>query len=153
VAFGLQNLRLPAEEVKQRTEAMVKTMGLDQSRNASPRSLSAGEQQRLALGAMLAMGPRYLVLDEATSLLSPARRAEILQQVTREREKRGMAIILITQFAQEALCAERLIVLQGGRIARDAAPAEIFGDKSGATGLGLPVPLALSVGGENDVRT
>ncbi|MEW6510298.1 MAG: ATP-binding cassette domain-containing protein [Bacteroidota bacterium] len=145
VAFGLQNLRLPAGEVRQRTDAMVATMGLDRSRQASPRSLSAGEQQRLALGGVLAMDPRYLVLDEATSLLSPAARSAILQTVMREREKRGMAIVLITQFAAEALLADRLVVLQAGRVVRDGSARNILGDKDGLTGMGLPVPLQLTV--------
>jgi energy-coupling factor transporter ATP-binding protein EcfA2 len=110
-------------------------------RTRPPRTLSGGEQQRLALAAVLAVRPAHVVIDEATSLLSPASRGELLRAVAQERRSRGMTVLLITQFAREAMDAERLVVLNAGRVVDDGTPALVLARcaESGTPGVGVPL--------------
>lgn len=146
LAFGLQNIRLAPAALRERVEEQLAAWDLAGCRHASPRSLSAGEQQRLALAAVLAARPACLVLDEATSLLSPASRRRLLDAVQRERETRGTGILLITQFAAEAVMTERLIVLRDGRVARDGTPSDLFREAGAMASLGVRVPARLITG-------
>lgn len=146
LAFGLQNLRLGGATLRERLEEHLVSSGLRDNRGASPRSLSAGEQQRLTLAAVLATWPAHLILDEATSLLSPASRKSLLQAVRHDRQTRGTSVLLITQFAGEALEAERLIVLHDGRVALDGPPAELFASAGAMAALGVRVPLECVAG-------
>ena len=141
LAFGLQNMRLDLPQLRARVEDQLVTWDLAGCRNASPRSLSAGEQQRLALAAVLVTRPAWLVLDEATSLLSPSSRRRLLAAVLRDREARGTGVLLITQFAAEASQADRLIVLRDGRVALDGLPARLFAAAGEMASLGVRVPL------------
>ncbi|HUI09592.1 MAG TPA: ATP-binding cassette domain-containing protein [Bacteroidota bacterium] len=126
IAFGLQNLAVETASLRRRVEEELERSGLAHCRTRPPRTLSGGEQQRLALAAVLAMRPAHLVLDEATSLLSPASRAALLETVSEERRARGTTVLLITQFAEEALRADRLVILRGGRVAGDGEPRALF---------------------------
>jgi energy-coupling factor transport system ATP-binding protein len=146
LAFGLQNMRLPSADLRSRVEEELLTWDLAGCRNDSPRSLSAGEQQRLALAAVLATRPAYLILDEATSLLSPASRVRLLGAVQHDREARGTGVMLITQFAGEAHRADRLIVLREGRVAMDGPPARLFTAARELAALGVRVPLRYASG-------
>ncbi|HTO95277.1 MAG TPA: ATP-binding cassette domain-containing protein [Bacteroidota bacterium] len=126
IAFGLQNLGMGTDALRRKVDGQLASSGLAALRTRPPRTLSGGEQQRLALAAVLAMRPAHLVLDEATSLLSPASREAILDAVREERRERGTTVILITQFAEEALAADRLVILRAGRIADDGDPGSVF---------------------------
>ena len=126
IAFGLQNLGMATDALRRGVDEQLASSGLAPLRARAPRTLSGGEQQRLALAAVLAMRPAHLVLDEATSLLSPASRAALLNAVREERRERGTTVILITQFADEALATDRLVILRGGKIADDGDPRGVF---------------------------
>jgi energy-coupling factor transporter ATP-binding protein EcfA2 len=124
VAFGLQNVGLPMELIGQRVEEHLHAAGLADDRRRPPGSLSGGEQQRLALAAILAMKPMHIVLDEATSLLSPSSRKAVLERVGEERKQRRMTVVLVTQFVTEAATAGRLVILHKGEVVCDAPPRE-----------------------------
>ncbi|HTR98600.1 MAG TPA: ATP-binding cassette domain-containing protein [Bacteroidota bacterium] len=126
IAFGLQNLGKEAGALRRTVDEQLAASGLTPLRSRAPRTLSGGEQQRLALAAVLAMRPAHLVLDEATSLLSPGSRTALLAQVHEERRMRGMTVILITQFADEALAADRLVILRAGAIVDDGEPGAVL---------------------------
>jgi energy-coupling factor transport system ATP-binding protein len=148
IAFGLQNIGIHSDELRRRVNEQLSFAGLHEVRDRPPRTLSGGEQQRLALAAVLAMRPTYLVLDEATSLLSPESRTRLLHEVDRERTSRGTTVILITQFAEEALLADRLIILHSGRIALDAPPPAVFNSRAELEQWSLPAPSMMRRGHE-----
>jgi energy-coupling factor transport system ATP-binding protein len=141
LAFGLENIRVEPAEMHRRVERQLALFGLEKYRHVSPSNLAGGEKQRLAIAAVLLLEPRYLILDEATSLLSTATRKSVLDLVAGLREIHRIGVILITQFPQEAMRAERLIVLHAGHAAFDAPPPEVFthGDELSAFGVPLPI--------------
>ncbi|KYH33661.1 energy-coupling factor transporter ATPase [Neomoorella mulderi] len=148
VAFGLENLGLPPAEIRQRVAAALEVVELANLRTRPPHRLSGGQKQRLALAGVLAMEPRYLVLDEATAMLDPVAREEILQKVLELRREKGLAVILITHLMEEAALAERVLVLKAGQILLAGPPAEVMQqeEKLAAAGLKVPVTVALGKG-------
>jgi energy-coupling factor transport system ATP-binding protein len=146
IAFGLQNTGTATERMQGIIDAQLAASRLEAMRKRPPRSLSGGEQQRLALAAVLAMAPDYLVLDEATSLLSPASRADLLRAVADERRARSMTVLLITQFPDEAMGAERLVILRGGRVVDDGAPGVVFVRCAAQAATDVQVPLLFRFG-------
>jgi energy-coupling factor transporter ATP-binding protein EcfA2 len=146
IAFGLQNLRVPTDEIRSRVLEQLDASRLNDARALPPRALSAGEQQRLALAAVLAMRPAYLVLDEATSLLSPHSRKELLKRVAEERSTRKMTVILITQFADEALDADRLVILDAGAVLLDGAPIQVLRHYMERGGRAILIPRSIRAG-------
>jgi energy-coupling factor transport system ATP-binding protein len=146
LACGLQNLQIPAPEIHARVGAVLDACGLARLRDRAPSRLSGGEMQRLALAAVLITEPDVLILDEATSLLSPASRSDLLRRVEDASRRRPLTIILVTQFPAEAGWCPDLVVLRQGAIAMHAAPQEIFADPCAVAGLGLPVPPRLALG-------
>jgi|WetSurMetagenome_2_1015567.scaffolds.fasta_scaffold06583_2 energy-coupling factor transport system ATP-binding protein len=143
MAFGLQNLGVPTGELHRRVDTALEDSGLARLRNCSPSRLSGGEMQRLALAAVLITDPDVLILDEATSLLSPASRRHLLDRVAAEQAQRNLTVVLVTQFPAEAEWCSALIVLKGGMVARHAVPSEVFSDAGEVAALCLPVPPRL----------
>jgi len=141
IAFGLQNAGVESGRIRETVDAQLAASGLETMRSRPPRTLSGGEQQRLALAGVLAMRPAHLVLDEATSLLSPASRLDLLRAVAEERRSRGMTVLLITQFAEEAETAGRLILLRGGSVVQDGDPAEVFRRCAASGNIDISIPL------------
>jgi energy-coupling factor transport system ATP-binding protein len=123
IAFGLENLGIPGNEMHERVDEALRRFDLEEYRFTSPERLSGGEKQRLALAAVMAMRPAHLILDEPTSLLDPAGSRCILGFLS-EAAARGITVIHITQFSGEALAADRVIILDGGRVVRDGPPRE-----------------------------
>jgi energy-coupling factor transporter ATP-binding protein EcfA2 len=146
IAFGLQNTLTGSEHIREIVDEQLAAAGLQHVRTRPPRTLSGGEQQRLALAAVLAMRPAHLVLDEATSLLSPASRLDLLRAVAGERRSRCMTVLLITQFAEEAMNAGRLVILRAGTILYDGDPAEVFARCAASGTPDIPVPLRFRTG-------
>jgi energy-coupling factor transport system ATP-binding protein len=146
IAFGLQNIGTEADAMRTIVDARLSAAGLDAMRTRPPRTLSGGEQQRLALAAVVAMSPAYLVLDEATSLLSPSSRTDLLRGVEEARRSRGMAVLLITQFAEEALRAGRLVLLREGRVVAEGPPADVFAHCAASGTSDVSVPLRTRLG-------
>ena len=128
LAFGLENLALASDEIHRRVEETLTAFDLEAYRRYPPHKLSGGEKQRVAIAAMVAMRPRYLVLDESTALLDPGERQQVAELLQRLRTAYGIATILITQSPEEAARADRVIVLHAGQVHADGSPAALFAD-------------------------
>ncbi|GJM44179.1 MAG: energy-coupling factor transporter ATP-binding protein EcfA [Gemmatimonadota bacterium] len=126
LAFGLENLGLPTDEMHARVDDMLERLELRDRRRSPPHLLSEGEKQRLALGAALVMNPGVLLLDEPTSRLDPEGRRLFLREVRRVREERGTTVVLVTHRSEEVLPADRAIALESGRVVFDGAPPELL---------------------------
>ena len=142
LAFGLENLALASDEIHHRVEETLAAFDLGIYRRYSPDRLSGGEKQRVAIASVVAMRPRYLVLDESTALLDPGERHQVAELLQRLRTAYGIATILITQSPEEAARADRVIVLHTGRIHADGPPAVLFADLSKLRTPGLDLPFA-----------
>jgi energy-coupling factor transport system ATP-binding protein len=141
LAFGLENLALPVDEMHARVEEHLTLFGFADRRHDSPHSLSAGEQQRLAIASVMILRRRYLVLDEATSLLSPRSRRSVLGLVNDLRSTAQIGVVLITQFPDEALGCDRLVVLRRGEVLCDGIPSDVFEHKTELQQAGIPIPF------------
>lgn len=144
LAFGLQNLGVDTGEIRHTVDAVLEEFGLAGLRDRAPASLSGGEMQRVALASVLITDPDVLILDEATSLLSPPSRVALLGRVSAARESRRLTVVLVTQFAQEALQCPGMLVLHGGKVAMAGSPEELFSHPAPLLALSVPVP-ALSI--------
>ena len=142
LAFGLENLALASDEIHRCVEETLAAFDLGAYRRCPPHKLSGGEKQRVAIAAVVAMRPRYLVLDESTALLDPGERQQVAELLQRLRTTYGIATILITQSPEEAARADRVIVLHAGRVHADGPPAVLFADPLKLRGLGLDLPFA-----------
>nr|WP_319951827.1 energy-coupling factor transporter ATPase [Caldinitratiruptor microaerophilus] len=126
VAFGPENRGLPPEEIRRRVDEALAAVGLTALRHRPPHLLSGGQKQRLAIAGALALRPVCLVLDEPTAMLDPQGRQEVLETVTRLCREAGVAVVLITHFMEEAVRADRVAVMEGGRVILTGPPAEVF---------------------------
>ena len=145
VAFGCENLGLPPAEIRDRVDRALRSVGLEALRRHPPHQLSGGQKQRVAIAGVLAMQPRCLVLDEATSMLDPEGQREVLGTALRLSRQEGLALVLITHWMEEAAQADRILVLAQGRIVLQGAPAEIFSRGSALTRLHLEPPEAAAL--------
>jgi energy-coupling factor transport system ATP-binding protein len=144
-AFGAENLGLPSEVVQQRVEEALNLTGLSQYSKHAPHMLSGGQKQRLAIAGVLVMQPSCLVLDEPSSMLDPAGRAELMETLARLNRTRNTTVILVTHIMEEAARADRVAVMSGGRIAFTGTPAEVFSEVSLLESLGLKLPAAAEI--------
>lgn len=142
VAFAPENLGVPPDEIRRRVDAAIDAVGLNRHKTDSPHKLSGGQKQRVAIAGILAMQPDCIVLDEPTAMLDPFGRRRVLETIHRLNDERGMTVVLITHFMEEAATADRVIALDNGRIAKNGAPREVFSDFEGMRALGLDVPRA-----------
>jgi energy-coupling factor transporter ATPase len=140
VAFGPENFGMPEEELALAVRSALETVGMWEQRSRSPHTLSAGQKQRVAIAGALAVRPRVLILDEATSMLDPAGRAAV-QEILRQLHGQGATIITITHEMDEAIEASRVIVLHEGEIALDGTPEAVFAQAGQLRRLALDVPL------------
>ena len=140
VAFGPENIGIEREEIGRRIEWALKAVGMEKYRTSTPSRLSGGQKQRIAIAGVLAVKPEILVLDESTAMLDPKGRREVIEVVKRLNQEEGMTVILITHFMEEALLADRTVVMNRGEIVLSGTPEEIFenGDKLEAYNLCLP---------------
>ena len=140
VAFGPENIGIEREEIGRRIEWALKAVGMEKYRTSTPSRLSGGQRQRIAIAGVLAVKPEILVLDESTAMLDPKGRHEVIEVVKRLNQEEGMTVILITHFMEEALLADRTVVMNRGEIVLSGTPEEIFenGDKLEAYNLCLP---------------
>jgi energy-coupling factor transporter ATPase len=144
VAFGPENLGIPRAELRARVDRALADTGLDGLRTRNPRLLSAGQKARLAIAGILAMQPECLVLDESTAMLDPLARREVLTLLRRLHQD-GLAIVAITHFMDEAAGAERVVVLEQGRIALEGTPRHVFAQQAQLEQLGLTLPPAAAI--------
>jgi len=140
VAFGPENLGLPPAEIRARVDAALRAVGLQALRRRAPHLLSGGQKQRVAIAGVLAMAPKCLVLDEATSMLDPEGQREVMEVALRLCRSDGLALVLITHAMEEAALADRVVVLAGGRVALQGPPAEVFADEDALRRLRLEPP-------------
>ena len=140
VAFGPENLGVPSPEIRVRVDEALKKVGMTAYAESAAHRLSGGQKQRIAIAGMLAMEPKILVLDEATAMLDPKGREELLQTVYELNRKNGMTVIMITQYMEEAVMADRVVVMNGGQIVMDDVPQAIFSRGDELAPLGLDVP-------------
>ncbi len=140
LAFGLQNLGMSQSEIHRKVEHALEQLG--GQRNAPPSALSGGEQQRLALAAVMVLEPKYLVLDEPTAFLSPTSRMHIMENLLRARREKGVTLILVTQCFTEALHAGRLIILKDSCIGFDGAPSAMVSHRGELASFGIYTPHA-----------
>jgi energy-coupling factor transport system ATP-binding protein len=140
IAFGPENLGLPPEEVNKRVDWALELVGMQEMRYHAPHLLSGGQKQKVALASVLAMQPRYLVLDEPTSMLDPLSRREILEHLCRINQENHITIILISHHPEDLLDAKRLILLHEGSIYMQGTPKEVFKDMEKLKAIGLKRP-------------
>lgn len=126
IAFGAENIGLPREEIGKRITFALDAVGMQEFRHATPTRLSGGQKQRIAIAGVLAIRPKVMILDESTAMLDPRGRREVMQVVSRLNKEEGMTVILITHFMEEALMADRAIVMNKGEIVMEGTPADIF---------------------------
>lgn len=140
VAFAPENLGVPSAEIRVRVDRALAAVGMEQFVQHAPHLLSGGQKQRIAIAGVLAMKPKCIVLDEATAMLDPIGRSEVLSTIERLHKQDGITVVLITHHMNEAENADRVIVMNDGRLAMDGAPREIFSRKAELEKLGLTVP-------------
>ena len=142
VAFGPENLGVSPEEIRARVQNALALVGMESYAQAAPHLLSGGQKQRIAIAGAIAMQTHCLVLDEPTAMLDPRGRAEVLSAVEKLHDEQGMTIVYITHFMEEAIAADRIVLMDAGRIVMDGTPREIFAQPERVRALGLDVPLA-----------
>ncbi len=144
VAFGPENLGVPPKEIRQRVNQALKQVGMYEQRLKGPHMLSGGQKQRVAIAGALAMHPKCIVFDEPTAMLDPRGRAQVME-IVRELHEEGITVILITHFMEEAMQADRLIVMKEGSIHSDMTPREFFADRKRTQSAGLEMPPAIAL--------
>lgn len=140
VAFGPENLGVPPKEIKERVDDALKAVGMLEFKESTPHRLSGGQKQRIAIAGIIAMQPECLVLDEPTAMLDPKGRAEIIETLIRLNKEKGITVVLITHYMEEAQNADRVLVMNDGEIIADDVPKVIFSDVERLKKVGLDVP-------------
>lgn len=140
VAFGPENLGIPSLEIQKRVDRALRLVEMEEYRIHSPHLLSGGQKQRIAIAGILAMEPECIIMDEPTAMLDPTGRDEVMKTITRLNKKENKTIILITHFMEEAVLADRVIIMEKGRIALEGTPREVFVEVDKIKKLGLDVP-------------
>ena len=145
VAFGPENIGVPREEIGRRIDFALGAVGMREFRRATPARLSGGQKQRIAIAGVLAIMPKILILDESTAMLDPKGRREVMDVVKRLNREQKMTVLLITHFMDEALEADRAIVMHRGEVVMDGAPEEIFARSDELETYNLTLPRAAYV--------
>lgn len=140
VAFGVENLGVPADECRKRVDDALKTVGMYEYRLKTPSKLSGGQKQRVAVAGIIAMKPKCIILDEPTAMLDPNGRKEVIDTVMKLNKEEGITIVLITHYMDEAVKADRVVVMDNGKIMLDGTPREVFADVNKMNSLSLEVP-------------
>ena len=140
VAFGLENLGVPQDEMVRRVEAALSAVRMSEFAETAPHMLSGGQKQRVAIAGALAMEPELIIMDEATAMLDPSGRAEVLATVRKLNREKGMTVVWITHFMEEAAVADRLVVMNDGSVAMEGTPRQVFSRVEEIKALGLDVP-------------
>ncbi|MBR5535349.1 MAG: energy-coupling factor transporter ATPase [Clostridia bacterium] len=140
VAFGLENLGVPFDEMHKRVDDALRAVGMYEYKNAQPHLLSGGQKQRVAIAGVIAMESECIVFDEPTAMLDPKGRKEVMETIKKLNSEMGITVIIITHFMEEAAKCDRVIVLDKGKIVNDGTPEEVFSKVDEITSRGLDVP-------------
>ncbi len=146
VAFGPENIGVPREEIVARVDEALRKVNMEAYRHHSPAMLSGGQKQRIAIAGVLAMKPDCIILDEPTAMLDPVGRREVMDTVHELNRSEGISVVLITHFMEEAVTADRVLVVHKSRLVMDGTPREVFSrpDELKKIGLDVPVPADLA---------
>ena len=145
VAFGPENLGLPRDEIRKRVDSALKLVDMYEFRHHEPHKLSGGQKQRVAIAGAIAMQTECIVLDEPTAMLDPKGRREVTDALKRLNKELGIAVILVTHFMDEAISADRVVVMNDGEAVLDGKPADVFLKTDYLKSIGLDVPKALEL--------
>lgn len=145
VAFGPENLGVPSAEIRKRVDDALAAVNMTEYAEHGPHLLSGGQKQRIAIAGVLAMKPDCIVLDEPTAMLDPKGRLEVLATIHRLNKEEGITIVIITHFMEEAVTADRVVVMKNGVKLQEGTPREIFTQVDTLKDLGLDVPVAAEV--------
>ncbi len=148
VAFGPENLGVPPDELRRRVDDALKAVGMYEYRNHEPHKLSGGQKQRVAIAGMIAMLPECIVLDEPTAMLDPKGRKEVMDTVRRLNRERGITVVFITHFMEEAAAADRVVVMDDAKIVLDGTPKDVFLKAELLKSIGLDIPKAAALAAE-----
>lgn len=142
VGFGPENIGVPTDEIWKRVDESLKAVGMTAYRKQSPNKLSGGQKQRVAIAGVMAMRPRCIILDEPTAMLDPNGRKEVIRTIRQLNQAEGITVLLITHYMEEAIDADRIIVMDDGKIVMDGKPKETFSRVRELKTYGLDVPQA-----------
>ena len=142
VAFALENLGVPPEEMRRRVDDAMKMAGIYEYRERAPHNLSGGQKQRVAIAGVVAMRPDCLILDEATAMLDPRGREQVMQTIHRLNKDLGITVVAITHYMEEAAQADRVLVMSQGHVVMEGTPKEVFSQTEKVRALRLDVPQA-----------
>jgi len=140
VAFGPENLGVPSGEIRTRVDRVLSEVDMLEYAKHEPHRLSGGQKQRIAIAGILAMEPRCVIFDESTAMLDPLGRREVMDAILRLNREKGITVIMITHYMEEAALADRILVLHDGQVLMDGAPAEVFEREELLRSCGLDVP-------------
>ena len=157
VAFGPENMGLHPDKIRKRVDDALRAVGMYEFRDKEPHKLSGGQKQRVAIAGILAMQPDCIVLDESTAMLDPKGRREVMETVKKLHDELGMAVVYITHYMDEAVLADKVVVMEQGSILLSGTPREVFQNVDELRRVGLDVPqptlLALRLGLSGDILT
>ncbi len=145
VAFAAENLGVPPDEIRRRVDWALGAVGMTKFRKDAPHLLSGGQKQRIAIAGVIAMKPKTIVFDEPTAMLDPMGRKEVMKTIDELNRLHGITVIMITHNMDEAVCADRVVVIDRGRIIIDDVPKNVFADVDRMRDIGLDVPQATQI--------
>ena len=151
VAFGPENLGIDPAEIRQRVDTALEGVEMGDYKDKAPHLLSGGQKQRIAIAGAIAMQPECIVFDEPTAMLDPRGRSEVLK-IALDLNRKGMTVIFITHFMEEAACADHVIVMDGGKLRMEGTPREIFAREEELKALNLDVPAAVQLASQLRAR-
>lgn len=140
VAFGPENLGVEPKEIRKRVDTCLKSVGMYDYRRHAPNLLSGGQKQRVAIAGILAMEPECIIFDEPTAMLDPSGRKEVIETIKDINKNKGITIVLITHYMEEAVEADRIIIMDKGKLVKEGTPVEIFSNVKFMKQIGLDVP-------------
>lgn len=140
VAFALENMGVEPKEIRRRVDEALKTVGMYEYRDHAPHKLSGGQKQRIAIAGIIAMEPKCILLDEPTAMLDPKGRSEVMKTIKKLNKQQGVTIVLITHYMEEAAQADRVVVVDSGKVIMDDVPKKVFSQVEKMKSIGLDVP-------------
>ena len=140
VAFGLENLGVPSAEIRERVDKALSDLGMLEYAKHEPHRLSGGQKQRVAIAGVMAMRPECIIFDESTAMLDPLGRREVMNSIIKLNREKGITVVMITHYMDEAAMADRIVVLNDGEMILDGTPSEIFENEALLVECGLAIP-------------